>query len=330
MQLLRIPEHYKDMTTQATLTGITVLKESKFKARHGGMKIIVQKPREGLILKANDRLEAERLAASKPKRKKPKVLVEDCQVKKVRMPQFRVNKKEVSHRIRNMVNQMKGEKKLFFWTISFPEFTTDDTCYLLFNKWLTRCRRDLNLKSYLWVAERQTGERLTDKTKAATNTIHFHIAIHQRICVQKANRFMRAAIMTCIKNKEINLTHDQAKKYNGVDIAKDRKTKRVVNFALRNKGKSLANYITKYVTKNEGTFKHLAYHCSRDYSNLIIAFRMTEDEWSRVDLSRFIDWGSPLENEWCTFYRWTKGPPDKVRSYLGYVNRIVLNLVNKI
>ena len=141
------------------------------------------------------------------------------------------------------MNQMRGEKMLYFWTITFPENTTDDTAYILLNKWLTRLRTEKMLKEYLWVGERQEN-----------NTIHFHMVINQKMNVQKANKYMRASIMHRINKGEIIYDRIAAMRYNGVDIAKDRKTKRVTNFAKQNKEKSLSNYLTKYVTKNNRTF----------------------------------------------------------------------------
>jgi hypothetical protein len=140
---------------------------------------------------------------------------------------------------------------------------------------------------------------------------------------------MRACIMTSIDNKEINYTREGAKNYNGVDIAKDRKTKKVVNFALKNKSRALINYLIKYVTKNDGNFSHLAYHCSRDYSNLVTGFRLTDAELCTVCIENYIDYAHPFENEWITFYKWKKEPPPKICKYLAFVNNIVLELVTK-
>lgn len=320
MQLLSVLPHYKDMVVQLSITGATVLTQSKFKARHGGTKEIVQRPDVGLLLKKNE----PKPSTEKPKRKKrKKVNCEDPKPSiKKQLPErfYQVNKKEVTHRIRNFVNSMTTEKKLYFWTITFPPTTSDDTAFILFNKWLTRCRKELNLRSYLWVTERQTGERLTDESRKATGTIHFHIALHQRICVQKANRFMRACIFTSIDNGEINYSRTQAKNYNGVDIAKDRNTKRVINFAKKNKQKSLVNYITKYVTKNNGTFTHLAWHSSRDYSNLITSIRITMEEYISSGFISRLQVKPTIISEWFSFFAWSSEPPSNLLAYLSFVN----------
>jgi hypothetical protein len=317
MQLLGVPHHYEDMLVSASLTGVTILKKAKFKSRHAGSKEIIQKPVEGLMLRKSDQMEIDRL--KKCKKKKKAVIVDGLlTVKKINKERkYTINKKEISHRIRNMVNQMAGEKKLFFWTITFPEKTNDDTAFILLNKWLTRLRQEKMLRSYLWISERQKN-----------GTIHFHIAIHQRICVQKANKFMRACIMHSINNGEINYSRIEAKNYNGVDISKNRKTRRVTNFAQKKNEKSLINYITKYVSKNNESFNHLAWHSSRDYSNLITAVRFTDKEYERVIFKQSISGEITFESEWFVFYKWIKEPPEILMRYLASTNQKALALLN--
>lgn len=138
---------------------------------------------------------------------------------------------------------------------------------------------------------------------------------------------MRAALFTSIENKEIIYNRDAAKNYNGVDIAKNRKTKKVVNFAHSKNSKTLINYITKYISKNEQQFEHLAYHCSRDYSNLIISIRITDAELQYNQLLLLTDTAKIFENEWITFYPWLNSPPQKVCRYMQEMNNIVLKLI---
>lgn len=318
MQILRVPFHYEDMTAQATMTGITVLNSGKFKQRHGGPREIVQKPVDGLILRKNDLLERNRLINLKQVKSKRKPKSDNPGQSKKVQRNYTINKREVTHRIRNYVNQMQNEKKLYFWTITFPAGTSDDTAFICYNKWLTRVRKELNLRSYLWITERQTN-----------GTIHFHIAIHQRLCVKKANRFMRACLFTSIDNKEIVYTREAAKNYNGVDIAKNRKTKRVTNFAQKKSAKTLVNYLTKYITKNDGKFTHLAWHSSRDYSNLITSIRLTEKEFEESGIKNYLLPDAIFQSEWFTFYRWYKEPPPDLIKYLAFINQKALSLLNQ-
>jgi hypothetical protein len=317
MQLLGVPHTHNDMLVSLSLTGVTILKQGKYKSRHAGSKDIIQKPIEGLMLRKNDALELERLAAI-PQRKKKVINPDSASVKKEKSARtYTINKKEISHRIRNMVNQMKGEKKLFFWTVTFPVGASDDAAFILLNKWLTRLRQEKMLRSYLWITERQKN-----------GTIHFHVAIHQRICVKKANKFMRACIMHSMNKGEITWSREAAKNYNGVDISKNRKTKRVTNFAEKKNQRSLINYITKYVSKNNEAFSHLAWHSSRDYSNLIIAVRLTDTEYQQVHFKSGIADKITCESEWFIFYKWKVEPPDTLVKYLSHANQTALALMN--
>jgi hypothetical protein len=229
-----------------------------------------------------------------------------------RIPKYSIDKTEVTNRIKGYLNMMKGEKMLYFWTITFPLSTTDDTAYILLNKWLTRLRTEKMLKEYLWIAERQEN-----------GTIHFHMVINQKMNVQKANKYMRASIMHSINKGEIVYSRLDAMRYNGVDIAKDRKTRRVTNFAKGNKQRSLANYLTKYVTKNNSTFTHLAWHSSRGYSNLITAVRFTMSEYSKGNVEMLVDNEKPIIHEYYTFRRWKGSPPKDLLTYLGLLNHSI-------
>jgi hypothetical protein len=280
--------------------------------------MIVQKPIEGLMLAKNDLQEKARIAALPKRKKKARINIPADNVSEKTPKCYEVNKKEVSHRIRNYVNQMKGEKKLYFWTITFPLDTSDNHAFLCYNKWLTRLRKEKMLRSYIWVSERQKN-----------GTIHFHIAVNQRICVKRANKYMRACIMTLINDGLITVTREEAKNYNGVDIAKNRKTRRVTNFAQKKNEKSLVNYLTKYVTKNTEVFNHLAWHCSRDYSNLIICVRLTDSEYSRSGITNLLSKKPTFETEWFAFYKWENKVPPEVPNYLSMVNNIVLELLEK-
>jgi hypothetical protein len=327
MQLIKKSPYGEDKTIGLSLSGLTVLKQGKYSVRHGGIKELNENIPGQMVLLKNDGYDYS--TKKKPLKKNP-TKSEDSTPKIITEPKpksYQINKKQITHRIKNYVNQMPNKKLLYFWTVTFPTQTPDDECFVLMNRWLTRLRKEFSLKSYLWVAERQEGKRLTDTTKLATNTIHFHIAIHQWICIKKANKYMRAAIMTSIKNRTINWTNEAAKNYNGVDIAKDRTSKRVINFASNNKSRSLANYLTKYISKNTSTFSHLAWHCSRDYSNLVIQINIADSEFIKHQLSRYIDFEPLFDNEWIRFFKWTNGPPKELVKYLSLINNHIVNLI---
>lgn len=328
MQYLEVPITLEDMTTSVSFTGVTILKQSRYKQRHGGLKDIVQVPKQGFhSLKEIRKIERSRQPKQEPKKRR-KALQIQKPVRAKQIKRYTVDKAQVKNRIHSYLNCMKGEKMLYFWTVTFPESTTDDTAYLLLNKWFTRLRREKMLKDYLWIAERQDGKRLNDQSKKATGTIHFHIVINYKMCVKKANRFMRASIMHSINDGEINWSREKAKNYNGVDIAKDRKTKRVINFAKQNKQKSLSSYLTKYVTKNNEAFQHLAWHSSRGYSNLITSVRVTELEYHSSNTKNLLDTEKPIETDWFIHYRWKGSPPGDLLNYLANINRHIQEKFN--
>lgn len=309
IKILDIPFNHHQMTAGISLTGITVLTQSAYKSRHSLNKELSQIPGVGIVLKKDD-YTLKKVVKKKKRVLKKSIFEEVIRVKSDPKEKFyQVNKKEVTHRIRNFVNFMRGKKELYFWSVTFPLATSDDTAFLLMNKWLTRLRQEKMLRSYLWITERQKN-----------GTIHFHMAVNHRMDVKKANKFMRACLFTCIDNQEIIYSRADAVKYNGIDISKDRKTGRVTNFAKKSKDRSLVAYLTKYVTKNQESFKHLAWHSSRDYSHIVIQFRLTESELLKSQILLLCDDSKIFVNEWFVFHPWKGGPPGQVTRYLSDIN----------
>lgn len=88
--------------------------------------------------------------------------------------------------IKNSANsiffRVKDKTNLRFVTFTFPElpqtFDTkvdeDKFLHSLFLKFLDNERKNYGLKAWLWVNERQSGERLTDDKKAARQVLHYH------------------------------------------------------------------------------------------------------------------------------------------------------------
>lgn len=332
MNLLKIPNHQNLMTLSISLTGVTHYKQGYSKKRHQGSKQLIEHPDTIFTTrkkyyesfpnekpqKGARRLPPARLPATKQSQTLPIQVIpnnteqdQESSKKTIQPKAYKINKRQITHRIHNYLNQMKGEKQLYFWTITFPKGIAETTAYRLFNTWLTRMRTDAFLKSYIWIAERQQN-----------GTIHYHIAIHQRIPVQKANKFMRASLMRAAAFGGLTLPKSDLSKYNGVDLAKDRKTRRVTNFALKKKSKALAKYLTKYTTKSNDTFQNLAWHCSRDYSNLIISIACTPSEFYKGELRNFLAITRKFENDWIIFFPWNGEPPDKLKQYLAYSNQL--------
>lgn len=322
------------MSISVSMKGVTHLLEGRYKQRHQGSRDTLQQPTTGFITKKQyyksfpEELQVKR---KQIKKKVDNILQSDNQAQAVKVPRLKaytIDKKQVTHRILNYVNQMKGEKLLYMWTVTFHAGTQDAIAYKLLNKWLTRLRKESMIKEYLWIAERQKGDRLKDKSKKPTNTLHFHIAINNRMDVKRANRYMRASIMTCIDDGEINYSREHAKNYNGVDIAKNKTTHRVTNFAKQKNQKALSNYLAKYVSKSSDTFQHLAWHNSRGYSNLIISVALTPEEFFSSTLKELVDIDKPLEGQYFIFFRWKGEPPKSLLNYLAGCNQKIMELIN--
>ena len=304
-QPLEIPHTSNSMHYGIGFQGVTQLVQSQYKVRYSGLTHYEQQPTTGFT--------------KKKKRTQEKVSKAVLQYRKFKRmqtinkpKQYTIKASMVKSRIKAYINSQIGTKQLYFWTVTFPLKTNDETALLLLNKWLTRLRQERMLKSYLWVNERQEN-----------GTLHYHLAIPHKMDVKKANRYMRASIMTCINQKLIAWTREAAKNYNGVDLAKDRKTRRVINFAVKKRERSLTNYITKYVTKNTQPYNQLAWHNSRDFSNLIIRVNLTYDEFLKSRFPSLIVNDNPLTTENFIFYRWKGNPPDELLKHINQIQSLI-------
>lgn len=322
-RLLSVPSFQHELTIKASAAGIIVLKEGRFKKRYTGSRHSAIDINGKLYLKAadlkkiNQDQEKKQRARVKASTQSDVALIAD----QIQRPpkSYKVHKTEVRNRIMGMINTMRGKKELYFWTVTFPAGTPDTVAYRLFQTWLTTCRQKKVLKEYLWIAERQTGERLEDKSKA-TNTIHFHLAIPHFMNAKTTNKFMQITLATAAKKKEINFSVYQCKRYNGVHLAKDKKTNRVVNFALKKKGKALGNYLSKYVTKNNTPLPHLAWHNSRGFSALFTGITFTTNEFLGYGFRGLVNPGVIINNEYFMFFAWKEGPPYAVTRHLCEIN----------
>lgn len=169
---------------------------------------------------------------------------------------YRLNKSKVKKKCHALSRLEKSKKFLAFYSISFPAGLPDENAYKIFNTWLTRCRKDAKLNTYLWVAERQKN-----------GTIHFHLLTNDFMPIRQVNGFM-AKCLNSEKKKGVDILKNvDIEKYNGVDAKKVGKNKN-----------GIINYLAKYVTKNEVEFYRLPWHCSRDVSRLFISINYDEAE----------------------------------------------------
>lgn len=337
--LAAVPNVMHDLSIKATYSGIVLLKQGRYKKRYTGSKTSIVDINGNLYLRRKDMPievtpENKKRPPKTPIMERPAISYEgnkdnenQLSTNKPASRGYCVNKVEVRNRINAMIQTRQGKKELYFWTVTFPPSITDQLCYQALNTWLTQLRQLKMLRNYLWIAERQTGERKTDGGQP-TNTIHFHLAIPHRMDVFKANKLMRTVLTTFAKKGLMNYSRYQAKHYNGVDIAKNRKTRRVTNFAIKKGYRALSYYLAKYVTKNDATFNHLAWHNSRGYSALFTGVTFTKSEFIAGGCYQYINRKSIINNEFFMFFAWLNDPPAKLIGHLAELNSYVADRLN--
>ncbi len=349
-QLGRVPgpTSQHQLSLKATTSGITILKESLFRRRYTGNKHSAVDINGQLWLRSADLKRAIAGAVDKPKRKGKKkgpvetapagnklnaiqisedlstpvdtLLTIPSDLSPTERPprEYRVHKREVRQRLLGFLNTQAGKKELYFWTVTFPAGTPDDLIYKIFNNWLTQLRQRRMLREYLWIAERQDGKR--NDFKSATNTLHFHIAIPHKMPVQRANSMMRGTLKTFARRGELPFSVYQCNRYNGVDIAKNRTTKRVTNFAIKKGSRALVTYLTKYVTKNDGSFRHLAWHNSRGFSSIFTGVTFTIPEFEAHGWGCWLDEWKLFETDFFIFVPWSANAPPPLTEHLYEIN----------
>lgn len=195
---------------------------------------------------------------------------------------YTLNKTKVRKKITALCRLDDAKKFIAFYSISFPVNAPDDVLYTCFNSWLTNCRKRYNLKTYLWVAERQQN-----------GTLHFHLLTTDKMKIKAVNKAMAQSIETQVQKGLINWGNSSLEKYNGVDVDSPQQPKRRQNESrkqyrerLNKRGrvnkkeitKWITAYLTKYITKNDIEFNRLPWHCSRDVSALFTSIIISDED----------------------------------------------------
>lgn len=230
---------------------------------------------------------------------------------------YSVNKRKVRSRLTNFMNSEQGCKAMYFYTISFPPQVNYDTAYKLLNSTLTTLRKYHKLKHYLWIAER---------TKKGQ--IHFHIAVFQFLKVRIVNDIVKKYIKHSIRMDGLDWSITACNHYNGVDIAKDRKTRIPTNFADKSKVKKISSYITKYVTKGNDNFNRQAWNSSRSLAAISDGICCGILEVVAMFSSDVLNDGASYANEWCMFFHWKKEAPPDFIELMYKINTTRINTVN--
>ena len=170
--------------------------------------------------------------------------------------------------------------------------------------------------------------------------------------VQRANSLMRGTLKNLAKKGLMpgavcnGKTGEQyylpsIAKYNGVDIAKNRKTGRIINFAIKKGARALSAYLTKYVTKNDAgvpdengnitipAFTHYAWHNSRGFSALFTGVTFSIEEFRKFGFGQFLNRVRIFKMEFATFIPWLWGPPPLLMDHLYQLNSYIQTLYDE-
>jgi hypothetical protein len=165
--------------------------------------------------------------------------------KKERKP--RTMSKRTKSKIRRKVLAFaRIHKHLTFVTLTFVNKVEEEEAVKVLGKFLENASKRSKDFQYLWVAEKQTENKFFE------NNIHFHVITNKYWKIDKWWKYWL----------ELQAKHDI--------LPRDTNFKPSSAFDVRaitgQNVKAIANYLTYYVTKNEGEFKCQIWNCSKKVS----------------------------------------------------------------
>lgn len=157
-------------------------------------------------------------------------------------------------------------KRLSFVTLTFLNKVSDEEAVNILRKFLDNAKKRSKDFEYVWIAERQT------KNDAFKGNVHFHMITNKYWKVEKWwNYWIELQIKNGIKPRKKDFKPSSAfdvKQLNSSNI------------------RSIASYVTKYVTKNDAKFKCQVWNCSKGVSELYTDFYTTTeftDQFKRLN-----------------------------------------------
>lgn len=245
---------------------------------------------------------------------------------------YKLNKKKVMKRIISLCRLKQSEKFLAFYSISFPADATDNVLFQIWNKFLTTCRKNHGLQTYVWVCERQKN-----------GTLHFHMLTNNFLNISKVNAAMAASIETSVRQGKLTWGQSSRTLYNGVDVdsiqhpkrrqgenrdAYRKRLKEIRKHTIKERVQFAQQYMTKYVTKQDATFTHLPFHCSHDISQLFTSIILTDKDFEQYakELSDNADDYIIFGDENKTVYIFKKNQNDRLFSALDRQNEYLFQL----
>lgn len=230
----------------------------------------------------------------------------------------KINKSKVKGKMFALFNLKCSKKFIAFYSVSFPINTSDNEAFVCWNYWLTCLRKKFDLSNYIWVSERQKN-----------GILHFHMLTNNYLPILQINRALAIIINNRVKDGKMSWGNSSLDLYNGVDVdsiynsKRHKKTGKSLNPAeIRN---WISKYVTKYVTKNNDSFAHLCWHCSRSISILFMSQVFLESESYQVTShlptirNLYINYKDKFLDCWVFCFV----PPDHLFVKLKYYNDLI-------
>lgn len=203
----------------------------------------------------------------------------------------------------------REKKQCTFLTLTFISGVSDGLAIKILNKFLTSVRQEVGDGfQYIRVAERQT------KNKDFPNNIHFHLILDRPINIIRFNSLwvvaqynaglvaMSRQLDMFITKEEIIKRHEKTmqlyQEYKAARLVRDYPAMKKITELLKENAvgklfnpvdikkistpRTLAGYLTKYVTKNDAQFRCLAWSCSRGVSQMFTATMVPLKVWEEA------------------------------------------------
>lgn len=202
---------------------------------------------------------------------------------------------------RKVIAFARIHKHLSFVTLTFLNKVEEIKAVKILGKFLDNVSKRSRDFQYLWVAEKQTSNKVFE------NNIHFHLITNK---YWKIQRWWKYWVELQIKNGII--PRDNNYKPSSAFDVKSITGKNI---------KAIANYLTYYVTKNDGEFKCQVWNCSKKvswlktdlYGDISIMYQIVALEKAKILGGE----RKTYEQEYCVVHTIP-------------LNRITLNFYNKI
>lgn len=182
---------------------------------------------------------------------------------------WKLNRKELFRRAYAYASLNESFRFLAFYSVSFPAGMEESVVCRVWNKILTRWRRDCGLKSYVWVAERQSN-----------GTRHYHLLTNNWMRIQDCNKIAAVSIDGEVAKGTASWGNSSLSLYNGVDVKRVRARSTGVSESVTSSMvRQVTRYITKYISKSSNESAYRLWHCSRNVSALVVRASVEEADF---------------------------------------------------